>query len=135
MNQALLILKIAALLIAIFASGVWVGRNTTPAKVVETVVVTSDQQGSSGRLSPPGALVFQRYVEALNLTLDQQVLLMPIFREADEIVAKTPRFSPERQAILEKMHQQMLEHLNAKQRAEAEEIRKAGIRRMEANRE
>jgi hypothetical protein len=131
MKQTLLVMKIGALLAVIFATGVWVGRNTVPAEAVEAVAAPTGDAEDAGHHSGRWAFAFRRYITALDLTDGQKVLLEPLFKEADEELAGLPRFSKDRQRVIEVLHQRMEPHLNPQQKEEAEKIRLEGIKLLE----
>jgi hypothetical protein len=131
MKQTLLVMKIGALLAVIFATGIWVGRNTVPAEAVDTAVVPPAAAENDARQSGRWTFAFRRYAKALDLTDEQKVLLEPLFKQADEELSLIPRFSKDRQRVVEVLHQRMEPHLNPQQKAEAEKIRQDGIELLE----
>lgn len=131
MKTFLLVLKIGALLAVIFATGVWVGRNTAPSGAMDA---TSDPPGAVPQNGPQTgrwAFAFRRYVKALDLTPEQQARLEPLFREADNKLSGISRLSIERQQVIEELHQQMEPHLSPQQQAEAVKIQQQGIELLE----
>ncbi|MDP0490148.1 MAG: hypothetical protein Q7Q71_03750 [Verrucomicrobiota bacterium JB023] len=131
MKTVLLVLKIGSLMAIIFACGIWVGRMTAPVKVVETVVVKEGSGGSkSPRMAPQARHVFEQYVRALELTMEQQLILEPLFVETGRRVAQLPRLSDARGEEYEKLHERMNPHLTPSQRKIADQILVLGQTRL-----
>lgn len=134
MKSFLLVLKIGALLAVIFATGVWVGRNTAPTVATSALDAANIPPGAVPQDEPQSsrwAFAFRRYITALGMTPEQQTRLEPLFKEADNKLAGIPRHSPERQQVIEELHRKMEPHLTPQQQAEAEKIRQQGIEILE----
>lgn len=127
MKNVLLVLKVVALMAVIFASGVWVGRQTAPVAAPVEVVLPP----SAGDLPPHVRKVVERYTTDLGLDAEQQAAVVPLMRVAAPRIAALPKNSPERFAVLEEFHRSMTPHLRAEQAEMAARILEAARARVD----
>jgi hypothetical protein len=127
MKTVQLVLKVVALMGVIFASGVWVGRQTVTVSTPPEVAMPP----SSDTLPPQVRKVVERYVVDLQLDADQQKAVVPLMRVAAPRLAALPKNSPERFAVLEEFHRSMAPQLNDEQKDKARRILDAARARVE----
>jgi len=125
MNKTFLILKIIALMAVVFTSGILVGRATYSPEVVVLANPEGRSLATTGNMSPMVYRVFGRHAETLELTVEQQLEVAPLFKEMGERVRMLPKHSPERIEEIRILYERMAPFLNEKQNRLTDKILEA----------
>ncbi len=120
MKVSFLVLRILALMLVIFASGVWVGRSLLPPS--PEAPETEIDPEAAAQLPARPLRVFTRYVEELGLAPDQQRIAAPLLLECAREMRGLAKNTPERLAALERFHEKLSPHLDPGQRVRANAI-------------
>lgn len=122
MKPSPLVIRVAALMLIIFASGVWVGRSLVPRP--GSPKIEPDPEAAAQLPARPRR-VFARYVQELELTPAQQQIAAPLLLECASEMRGLAKDTPERLAALERFHKRLSPYLDSGQRARATAIEHA----------
>ena len=127
MKNKWIVIRILLALGAIFAIGMWVGRETAPQVEDEELVITEGATMDEETLRYATQRATRRYRNELELTQEQMKIIRPMVLNVSRRIAMLPPKSKARLAVIEDFHDEIRPHLTEEQKEKATKILEGAI--------